>query len=281
MCGRYALTVPPEVLARILQLVKMAVYSPRANIAPTQNAPVVRLVEGAGAGGRPGRTLELLRWGLIPEWAKDKDIGLKAINARSEGIETKPMFRRAIRRQRCLVPASGFIEWEKRPDGKQPHYFHAGGEQVVCFAGLWESWVDVATGEEIKSYTIVTTNANEKVRPVHDRMPVIVEPGDFDRWLDPEVEFEDVKNLLRAAREDVLSEHLVSRRINGSREDDPSLLKPVRADQADVPVTGGSGLEGRVRAGVEDSGRGKRRKSAADGGMESLFGKPDQPEPDR
>ena len=238
---------------------------------------MVRLVERAAADGRPGRTLELLRWGLIPEWAKDKDIGLKAINARAEGIETKPMFRKAVRRQRCLVPASGFIEWEKRADGKQPHYFHTGREQVVCFAGLWESWVDVATGEEIKSYTIVTTSANEKVRPIHDRMPVIVDPGDFDRWLDPKVDFEDVKGVLRPAREDVLSEYLVSRRINGSREDDPSLLNPVGTGQVESPENGqGGGGEGRIRAGM-DSGRGKRRKSAADGGMESLFGDPLQP----
>lgn len=273
MCGRFALTVPADVLARVLKLVKMATFQPRSNIAPTQQVPVIRWEENATPDGKAGRTLELLHWGLIPSWSKDKDIAAYTINARSEEVESKPSYRGAVKDgRRCLIPSSGFIEWERRNDGKQPHYYHAKPGDVLCFAGLWEHWVDKSTGEEIDSFTILTTNANGTVLRVHDRMPVVVEPKDYDRWLDPEVDFNDVKDVLRPAREDLLSEYTVSRRINGSKEDDPTLLNPMDIDEAACEAKAIASVKRLQAGGSGSEGRGKRGKSSDAGGAGSLFG---------
>jgi putative SOS response-associated peptidase YedK len=148
----------------------------RFNIAPTQEAPVIR----AGAAGE--RELAMLRWGLVPSWAKDLKVGTNMINARSEGIETKPSFREAVKQRRCIVPASGFFEWQGEPGRKQPYAITVAGQPLLAFAGLWERWKPRG-GEPVETFTIVTTEANDRIARIHDRMPVILPMDAIDTWL--------------------------------------------------------------------------------------------------
>src|SRR5439155_15824792 len=149
---------------------------PRYNVAPTQFIPLVR-----PAADRPGREVATAKWGLVPSWAEDPGIGSRMINARSETVATKPAFRSAFKKRRCLVPATGFYEWEKVGAKKLPHLFTVSDGRPFALAGLWESWH--RDGEELESFTIVTTEANELLAKYHDRMPVIVHPNDYDLWL--------------------------------------------------------------------------------------------------
>lgn len=228
MCGRYALTTPPQVLAALLHLQRVRYeYAPRWNIAPTQRVPAVRV----GADGE--RELVGLHWGLIPSWAKDRAIASRLINARSETADTTASFRSAFKQRRCLIPASGFYEWKKQSGAKtkQPYYIRPAGNQPLTFAGLWESWVDKDTGEALESCTILTKNADETVKSLHDRMPVILSGAAIDAWLDPaQKNAADLKSVLQAAGDDSLECQPVSLRVNAPRNDDPSLIEPVEAD---------------------------------------------------
>src|SRR5664279_313889 len=152
-------------------------FAPRYNIAPTQYVPVIT--------NEQPKTLSLYRWGLIPSWAKEEAIGNKMINARADGIAEKPSFRSAFKRRRCLVPASGFYEWRKG-DGKTktPMYIHLKDQDLFAMAGLWEVWHN-SNGDEIRTFTIITTDANDFMMPVHNRMPVILHKRDYEQWLDP------------------------------------------------------------------------------------------------
>lgn len=175
MCGRFTLTVSARVLSDLFDVDDVPDLDPRYNIAPTQTVPVVR---------RPGdgrRELALVRWGLIPFWAKDEAIGARMINARGETVAEKPAFRDSLARRRCLVLADGFYEWKAQGRKKLPTYFHRKDGAAFAFAGLWASW---GQGDEaLETVTIVTAPANELVAAVHDRMPVIVAPADYRRWL--------------------------------------------------------------------------------------------------
>src|SRR5476649_843692 len=176
MCSRYFLDADGNVIAYTF---KVAVHEPvlrRFNIAPTQLARVIRIGEGGE------REAVLLRWGLVPFWAKGLSAGTKMINARSEGIEEKPAFRAAVRQRRCLVPATGFFEWKGVPGRKQPYAITLADRPLFAFAGLWESWRP-ADGDAVETFTIVTTDANPGVAEIHDRMPVILPPDEEDRWL--------------------------------------------------------------------------------------------------
>ena len=155
---------------------------PRFNIAPTQDAPVVRMSGGS-------RRLDMLRWGLIPSWADDASSSARTINARSETAAEKPSFRDAFRERRCLVPADAFYEWKKVPRGKQPYAIRRADDTPLAFAGLWESWRDPSrpAADAVESFTILTTTPNQRLAGLHDRMPVILSPGDFERWLDPDL----------------------------------------------------------------------------------------------
>jgi putative SOS response-associated peptidase YedK len=178
MCGRFTLAQSPEAVAKAFGLDAVPNFPPRYNIAPSQ--PVGVIVRGQNA---PKPEFRLMGWGLIPSWAKDPSIGAKLINARSETLTEKPSFRAAFKYRRCLIPADGFYEWQKTQGGaKQPFYFSMAGNAVFAFAGLWESWND------IESCTILTTAANGLLQPIHDRMPVILSPKDYGRWLDPSVQ---------------------------------------------------------------------------------------------
>lgn len=238
MCGRYTLTDPGEELLRQFGLPELPPgYRPRYNIAPTQPVTAIIAVEGE-------RRIGMLRWGLVPSWAKDPSIGNRMINARAETVAEKPAFRAALRRRRCLIPADGFYEWQRRDGRKQPVRFVASDGGVFAFAGLWERWrpptsmqseaqVDESSGDEARepvlfTCTLITTSANDFVRPVHDRMPVILPPEAYDPWLDPSLhDPQAVLPLLRAAPEDALRVYDVSTLVNAPANDVPTCIEPI------------------------------------------------------
>lgn len=220
MCGRYSLSASGEKLAEQFQLAEIPELAPRYNIAPTQEVAVVRQCA-------EGRQLALLRWGLIPSWAKDPRSGARMINARAETVAEKPAFRSAFVRRRCLVPADGFYEWKRTAGGKQPFFFQMRDGRPLAFAGLWEQWKS-PDGGQIESYTILTTDANELLRPVHDRMPVILPPAAYDLWLDPDVQKPDVLlALLHPYPEEAMTAYPVSMRVNSPANDDPQCIAPI------------------------------------------------------
>jgi putative SOS response-associated peptidase YedK len=172
--------------------------------------------------------LEMYRWGLIPSWAKDPVIGNRMINARAETVREKPSFRTAFERRRCLVPASGFYEWQKAGKGKVPHWIHPADGNLLTFAGLWERW-SPEDAEPVYTYTILTAAANRFMQPLHERMPVIVPPEDREQWLDPEAKPDDLAPLLRSAPEELLDAHAVSTLVNAPGNDLPECIQPFAA----------------------------------------------------
>ena len=176
MCSRYFLDADGNIIAYTFQVPVHERIRKRFNIAPTQQAPVIR-VDSGGA-----REVAMLRWGLVPFWAKDLKVGTRMINARSEGVEAKPAFRAALRERRCVVPASGFFEWQGEPGRKQPFAITFPDQPLFGFAGLWERW-KAAEGEPVETFTIITTEANAAVARIHDRMPVILPMDAIDTWL--------------------------------------------------------------------------------------------------
>ena len=219
MCGRYTLRTPVETLAEEFGITGPLPEIPTSyNIAPTQEVAAV-LEEDEQ------RKLEMLRWGLIPSWADDPAIGNRMINARSETAAEKPSFRRAFKERRCLILADGFYEWQKTNGGKQPYYIRMEDGSPFAFAGLWESWDK--HGEEIRSCTILTTDANALVRKIHHRMPVILPPEEHGLWLDPDMrESESLLDLLWPYPDDVMEAYPVSRRVNKPSNDGPGCVEP-------------------------------------------------------
>ncbi|HEY9656670.1 MAG TPA: SOS response-associated peptidase, partial [Crinalium sp.] len=178
MCGRFSLTQSANALAETFQLETLPEWTPRYNVAPTQ------AVLAIAAAPAHSRQVRLFRWGLVPSWAKDLTIGAKLINARAETVAEKPSFRVAFKQRRCLILADGFYEWHRIDrKTKQPYYFQLADRQPFAFAGLWERWQGDDT--VVETCTILTTQANELLQPIHDRMPVILAPEEYDRWLDP------------------------------------------------------------------------------------------------
>jgi putative SOS response-associated peptidase YedK len=218
MCGRYTLIANAEAIRLLFELPafdeRLAV--PRYNIAPTQ--PIVIVREGAR-----GRQLVPMRWGLIPWWAKNlKDLPLM-INARAEQVSEKPAFRDAFKYRRCLVPASGFYEWETRGRGPKKPFAAMPKNSLIAFAGLWETWHG-PDGSEIDTAAIVTTDASDYLRPIHERMPVVLHQEDFATWLSRDTHLADAQGLLRPAPEDFFQLVPISTRINSADNDDPHLL---------------------------------------------------------
>lgn len=167
MCGRIVTIIPAEELRAIFDLIENPRTEPRYNVAPSQQIGVVRQSEGSA-----GNRFDYLKWGLIPSWSKDAKIAAHTINARSETIAEKPAFRHAIKKQRCIVPVSGFYEWSHTGKEKEPHYIYLKDGSPICFAGIWENWV-TPEGSPLETFSIITTEANDVIKQLHDRMPVI------------------------------------------------------------------------------------------------------------
>src|SRR3712207_2206624 len=219
MCGRYTLATPVEKLAEEFGFDASSVeLSPNYNVAPTQGVAAVLAENGH-------RRLELLRWGLIPSWADDPQIGSRMINARAETAPEKPSFRRSFRERRCLIPADGFYEWKRTNGAKQPYYILMKEGRPFAFAGLWESWTDNG-GPEIRSCAILTTGPNALVERIHDRMPVILPPDTYDVWLDPASERDELTALFAPYPEDTLEAYPVSRFVNSPANNDPRCVEP-------------------------------------------------------
>jgi len=217
MCGRYVSKIDADV-ERHFSLTKVSFDFSSYNVAPGRTVPVVRQAETGG------RELVLMRWGLIPHWAKEERIGYKMINARGETVASKPAFRQPFKRHRCLIPANGFYEWRTTPSGKIPHYIRSKDDSVMGFAGLWDIWSN-PDGERIESCTIITTAANEVIEPLHDRMPLIIPPDDYTVWLKGNVnEASGVIGMLSSAQLEV---YPVSARMNKPENDDPRCIERV------------------------------------------------------
>src|SRR5262245_15903963 len=193
MCGRYTIATPPDQLAeRFDATLPAEMLQPRYNAAPTQLLPVLLNEDD------PERHIQVLRWGLIPHWAKSANVDYRMINARAESLEEKPTFRTALQKRRCLVLADSFYEWQKTPDGKKiPMRIMLKSDEPFAFAGLWESWKDRESGESIRSFTIITTEANELVTPIHNRMPVILPRENENAWIDNEAGPDAWRELLQ------------------------------------------------------------------------------------
>jgi putative SOS response-associated peptidase YedK len=193
---------------------------PRYNIAPTQDVPIVRLTRD-----RAARELIMVRWGLVPFWAEDLKIGNRLINARRETVHSMRPFREAYSRRRCLVPADGFFEWRKQGKARQPLLVRRKDQAPFAFAGLWERWKNPSDGTAVRSCTIITCPANELVAPIHDRMPVILAPENYARWLDPAAG--DPRSLLEPCPAAWLESFPVNPRVNDPKCDDPECIQPV------------------------------------------------------
>lgn len=219
MCGRFYLDVPREKLVEHFQFENDPNLQARFNIAPSQDIAAVRETDN-------GRELALLHWGLIPHWAKEEYTGYSMINARAETVDQKPSYRTAFKRHRCLIPASGFYEWQTGPSGKQPYAIGRKDGDVFAMAGLWEHWEN-PEGRVIESCAIIVTSANEAIKSIHDRMPVILQEEDYDTWLDREIQDPKIlKPLLRQFPASLMKAYPVSRRVNNPKHDDPDCITP-------------------------------------------------------
>jgi putative SOS response-associated peptidase YedK len=224
MCGRFSLAADPSTIAQrfgvTMSTAESAAWTPHYNIPPTKSVIVV--------GDDGTRYLTQMRWGLIPSWAKDPAIGNRMINARAETVATKPAFQVALRKRRCLVVADGFYEWGKRGRVKQPFYIALKSREPFGFAGLWETWT-APDGEDIKTCTIITTEANELLKPIHDRMPVILTHDAEAIWLDPAIQDpEKLLPLLKPYPSEEMETCPVSPWVNNPAHDTPECMSPLR-----------------------------------------------------
>lgn len=227
MCGRYTLSTPGEVISELFDVEPPEGLSPRYNVAPTQESPVLRVTDPEA-----GRRCDFLRWGLVPFWADDPAIGNRMINARAETASKKPAFRSSFTKRRCLVLADGFYEWRKTNGAKIPYWIHLPEKKPFAFAGLWSSWdkdeAALEEGEPLETFTILTTEAHPKIRDLHDRMPVILRREFYDLWLDPEMSDKERLNaVLDNEAGEYLEFHAVSRRVNSPQNDVPENIEPV------------------------------------------------------
>ncbi|KZM51501.1 SOS response-associated peptidase [Labrenzia sp. OB1] len=252
MCGRLALTTPPDAVRTFFGYDERPNFPPRYNIAPTQPLAIVR----QNLGGK--RQFHLVRWGLIPAWSKDPSSFSLLINARAETASQKPSFRSAMRHHRCLVPASGFYEWRRTPEGKQPFWIRPADGGVMAFAGLWDTWSD-PDGGDIDTGAILTIRANRMMSQIHDRMPVILKPDVFDTWLDiAHVDRREAEKLLLPVEDSFLVATPVSSRVNKVSNDHADLHEPVD-------------LDGRPAVAGKETGAKRTAKPAPDDSQLDLF----------
>lgn len=222
MCSRFTITSHPEAIRDYFHYRNKEEFPPRYNIAPSQPVPIVRASE-SGA-----RELTLVRWGLIPSWVKDPGEFSMIVNARSETVREKPSFRNAIKHRRCLVPADGFYEWQGARGQKRPYFIKPQGGGPIAFAGIWEDWMG-ADGSEMRSMAILTTESDEVVGKVHNRMPVVVDEENFDDWLDcMNVRADEALQIVAKGSRVSFEIEEIDRRVNNPRNDDPEVQKPVQ-----------------------------------------------------
>lgn len=252
MCGRYAYILPPDAMLALFRMLNELIYPPRYNIAPTQPIPVVWEQQGR-------RTAQLVRWGFVPAWVKDPREFPLLINARSESMAEKPAFRDAVRNQRCVIPASGYYEWVKRPGGsKQPYYITEADGRPMAFAGLYSTWTGPA-GEEVDTAAIVTVEPNAEVAQIYDRMPALLRGQEaVDQWLDTrEVRAREAVRLAVPPPAGTMKFHPVGKAIGSADAEGPELIRPLSPEEA-------AALEAEARPA-------RGRKATAGSGQLDLF----------
>lgn len=262
MCGRFTLAVPSfpelaEILGAAADPALEALYKPRYNIAPTNTHVVLRLHDGH-------RELVPARWGLINHWSKDPSVGSRQINARSETARSRPAYRDAFERRRCVIPADGFYEWSGPKGARRPLWFHPPKGGLLHLAGLYETWKNPATGAPERTFTVLTTEANDLIAPLHDRMPAILSPEDVDAWIATPDEGEpsnadEAAKLLRPALSAALEARPVSTRVNGTTYDAPDLICEVSAEEV-APAPGARSAA--PPADKSEAARGRKRARA-------------------
>lgn len=222
MCGRFALTDIDAIFSRLRVIISEDIkITPHYNIAPSQNIPVIYKDK------KQENRIEFMKWGLIPFWAKDPRIGYKMINARAETLTQKPSFKHILKTKRCLIPASGFYEWKKVDKQKVPYYIGIKNCKTFSFAGLFDHWKD-GDGNELKTFTIITTNANNTIKPIHDRMPVILKQEYEGKWLDIKIQNSDLlAEMLKPYADDQMVAYPVSREVNNLGNDNPKLIRRI------------------------------------------------------
>ena len=219
MCGRFALAKTSEEIADYFSLKQLPDLPPRYNIAPSQQIAVIIHKDEF-----PERKLVMMRWGLIPSWAKDEKIGYKMINARAETVSEKPAFRSAFKKRRCLIPTDGFYEWWHKGKSKQPYFVTMKNKGLFAFAGIWDRWKS-PTGEIVESCSIVTTDANSLIGKIHDRMPVIIQRESFGTWLNPVQSEIGLKQYMRPFSPYKMTTYPVSNMVNSPQNDSPACIK--------------------------------------------------------
>ena len=238
MCGRYSNAKDlTELIKLVDSVMRVAFFGPRYNIAPTQMAPVIFMENKKPA-------MKLMRWGLIPSWAKDETTGNALINARAETLNTRQAFQKAFQQRRCLVPADSFFEWQEREGKRQPFRIMLKSGEPFCFAGLWERWIkppssgqpdtdleEAPPSQTIESFTIITTQANEAIAPLHHRMPVIVQPAHYRWWLENKPGSELFQAALNSPLQEPLKIYPVSNLVNSPKTDDPRCIEPAQIDR--------------------------------------------------
>lgn len=255
MCGRYAVTLPPEAMRDLFKTGNTIDFPPRHNIAPTQ--PIVAIMEEQGQ-----RIAKLVRWGFVPAWVKDPREFPLLINARAESMAEKPAFRDALKHQRCIIPASGYYEWRTAPDKtRQPYYVTLADGTPMALAGLFSIWVG-PDGEEVDTAATITVAANPDLSAIHNRMPAILPPEAIDDWLNVrEVSAREAFHLARPLPNGVVRFHPVSTRVNSAKMDDPSLLEAVTLEPIGRPAAEGAPIKTATRA----------KRAAAGNGQLDLF----------
>ena len=250
MCGRYASTLPTEMMEELFKLLNSIDAVPRYNIAPTQ--PIVAIWEAEGR-----REAHFARWGFVPGWVKDPREFPLLINARAESMAEKPAFRDRVKHGRCIVPASGYYEWHAGPDKKkQPYYITRADGEPMALAGLYSTWMG-PNGEEVDSVATITVAANPQLSVIHDRMPaILMEEAQWDDWLNVrEIKGPEAAQMALPLEDGVLKFHPVSTRVNSARDDDPGLIEPVEREKPEEPV----------------AAKAKPKKAAGGGGQMDLF----------
>ncbi len=224
MCGRFSLTDIDDIFSRFGVIISKDInekITPHYNIAPTQKIPVIYKDKNQE------NRIEFMRWGLVPYWTKDPKIGYKMINARAETLTQKPSFKHLLNSKRCLVPSSGFYEWKRIDKRKVPYYIGIKNTKIFSFAGLYDNWKD-SDGNELKTFTIITTNSNDTLKPIHNRMPVILEQEFEEDWLDVKThDFDSLKQKLKPYPDDKMIAYVVSTEVNNPRNDNPELIRKV------------------------------------------------------